>query len=94
MGEAEADELFPRDDRRANEAYLQPDLGPMAERKMRSCKLTVKFIWVEYCEEEVAGRMAYSYQTSNVVMLGRRVSWPTHAWSMPALLASDRSRAG
>lgn len=63
MSSAEVDELFPSHGREANDAYLQPDLASMVERKKASRKLPVKLIWMEYCEEAAAGgRMAYSYQ--------------------------------
>lgn len=65
MGAAEIDDAyFPKDGRQPSEAYLQPDLAGMVERKKRSPKLPVKLMWIEYCEEAAAeGRMSYSYQT-------------------------------
>ncbi|MDO4539116.1 MAG: IS21 family transposase [Coriobacteriales bacterium] len=64
MAQAEIDGLFPSDGRRPNEAYLQPDLEAMVARKVRSRKLPVKLMWMEYCDEAAArGRLAYSYQT-------------------------------
>ena len=65
MGAAEVDaEYFPRDGRGPSEAYLQPDLESLVKRKMRSRKLPVKLMWIEYCEEAASqGKMAYSYQS-------------------------------
>ena len=65
MGAAEIDDAyFQKDGGQPSEAYLQPDLAGMVERKKRSPKLPVKLMWIEYCEEAAAeGRMSYSYQT-------------------------------
>lgn len=64
MSASEVDELFPSDGRVPNEAYLQPDLAPLVDRKKRSRKIPVKLMWVEYCERAASlGKMAYSYQT-------------------------------
>lgn len=58
------DMFFPREEREPNDAYLQPDMGPLVERKKRSRKLPVKLFWLEYCDAAAeAEKLAYSYQT-------------------------------
>lgn len=64
MGAAEVDALLAPPGGRATEsAYLQPDMGPLIERKRRNRRLTVKMFWMEHCEAAAAaGKAAYSYQ--------------------------------
>ncbi|WP_165173141.1 IS21 family transposase [Adlercreutzia sp. ZJ242] len=58
------DLLFPKEKRKLNNAYLQPDMEALVERKKKSRKLPVKLFWIEYCERAAAeGRLAYAYQT-------------------------------
>ena len=58
------DELFfPKGEREPNGAYLQPEMGPLIERKKKNRKLPVKLFWMEYCERaEAEGKLPYSYQ--------------------------------
>lgn len=58
------DLFFPKEGRLPNDAYLQPDMEPLVERKKRNRKLPVKLFWIEYCERAAAvGKLAYAYQT-------------------------------
>ncbi|OUO58146.1 hypothetical protein B5F74_10965 [Collinsella sp. An271] len=65
MGAAEVEALLALPGGGAAEsAYLQPDMGPLIERKRRNHKLTVKMFWMEHCEaDEADGKSAYAYQT-------------------------------
>lgn len=56
-------ELFPRRAKEPDPAYLQPDMGPLLERKSRKTKIPVKLFWMEYCRDAAdRGLLAYSYQ--------------------------------
>lgn len=58
------DLFFPKEEREPNEAYLQPDMEPLVERKKKNRKLPVKLFWIEYCERAAAEeKLAYAYQT-------------------------------
>lgn len=58
------DLFFPREARVPSDAYLQPDMEPLVERKKKNRKLPVKLFWIEYCERAGAeGKLAYAYQT-------------------------------
>lgn len=58
------DAFFPKTVRERNDAYLQPDMDALIERKKKNRKLTVKQFWGEHCESAVAqGKLSYSYQS-------------------------------
>ncbi len=58
------DLFFPKEAREPNGAYLQPDMGPLVERKKKNRKLPVKLFWLEYCERAAEEeKLAYAYQT-------------------------------
>ena len=58
------DLFFPKEGRLPNDAYLQPDMEALVERKKRSRRLPVKLFWMEYCERAAAeGKLAYAHQT-------------------------------
>ena len=60
------DTFFPKRQagRKKDDAYLQPDMEDLIERKKRNRKLPVKLMWGEYCDMAAsAGMAAYSYQT-------------------------------
>ena len=58
------DLFFPKEEREPNDAYLQPEMEPLVERKKKNRKLPVKLFWIEYCERAAAeGKLAYAYQT-------------------------------
>ena len=60
------DTFFPRlqAGRKRDEAYLQPDMEELVERKKRNRKLPIKLMWGDYCDMAAsAGMTAYSYQT-------------------------------
>lgn len=65
MGADAVDDLFfPREEREPNDAYLQPEMEPLVDRKKKNRKLPVKLFWIEYCERAAAdGKLAYAYQT-------------------------------
>lgn len=60
------DTFFPKGQvgRKRDDAYLQPDMEALVERKKRNRKLPVKLMWGECCDMAAsAGMAAYSYQT-------------------------------
>ena len=58
------DLFFPKEEREPNDAYLQPDMEPLVERKKKNRKLPVKLFWIEYCERAAEEeKLAYAYQT-------------------------------
>ena len=55
---------FPKRERKANDAYLHPDMAALVARKRLNRKLTVKLMWMEHCAAASdRGKLAYSYQT-------------------------------
>lgn len=57
------DTFFPKEGRGPNPAYLQPDMPALVERKKKSRRMPVKYLWAEHCEQAAEqGKLSYSYQ--------------------------------